>query len=145
MPWLLYHRERDPVHTALEVGWARGTSAQNPTPIRIWSPDHPAPSRSLYQPWYSSPLRVGISNSQQKHYWMAINHICMIEMKERDSINRMTLYSSTLIPKFITSGQLTHSPADLKWYRYHTWKPVFKIILSCFHTVKKFMAWFLTN
>jgi len=37
----------------------------------------------------------------------------MIEMKERDSINRMT-DSSTLFPKFITSGQLTHLPAYQK-------------------------------
>jgi len=28
MPWLLYHRERDPVHTVLEVGWARGTMSE---------------------------------------------------------------------------------------------------------------------
>jgi len=27
--------------------------------------------------------------------------------------------SSTLFPKFITSSQLTHSPADHKWYRDH--------------------------
>ena len=45
-------------------------------------------------------------------------------MKKSNAMNRMTLYymtdSNTLFPKFITLGQLTHTPAEHKRYRDHT-------------------------
>jgi hypothetical protein len=50
--WPLYLRERDPVPIVQEAGWAPGsfwTGTENLAPIKIWSPDRPARSKSLYR------------------------------------------------------------------------------------------------
>jgi hypothetical protein len=49
----VYPRERDPLPTLQEAGWAPGpvwTGAENLAPTGIRSPDRPARSESLYRP-----------------------------------------------------------------------------------------------
>jgi hypothetical protein len=51
MPQPLFTPGKDPVPTVQEAGLAPGTvwtGAENLTPTRIQSPDHPAHSQSLY-------------------------------------------------------------------------------------------------
>jgi hypothetical protein len=58
-PRPLYPRERDPVSTVEEAGWAPGpvwTGAENFFFAGIRSPDRPSRSESLYRLRYSSPL-----------------------------------------------------------------------------------------
>ena len=61
MPRPIYSRERDPVPTVQEVGWAPGpvwTGAVNLAPTGIRSPDLPTRSESLYRLCYPGPWRL---------------------------------------------------------------------------------------
>jgi hypothetical protein len=58
MPQPLYPWERNPVPIVQEAGWAPGlvwTAVENLASTRIWSPDRPAHSESLYQLHYLGP------------------------------------------------------------------------------------------
>ena len=57
-PQPLCPRERDPVLTLSEAGWAPGpvwTGAEKLSPTGFRSPDHPARNVALYQLWYPDP------------------------------------------------------------------------------------------
>jgi hypothetical protein len=64
-PRPLYPRERDPIPTVQEAGWALGpvwTAAENLTPTGIRSPDRPARSESLYRLSYRGPLMTFVQD-----------------------------------------------------------------------------------
>jgi hypothetical protein len=68
-PQPLFTPGKDPVPIVQEAGWAPGlvwTGAENLAPTRIWSPDRPAHSQSLYR--LSYPTRI------QNVYWVIFNH-----------------------------------------------------------------------
>jgi hypothetical protein len=81
-PWPLFTPRKDPVPIVQEAGWAPGpvwTGAENLTPTRIQSPDHPAHSQSLYRLRY--PAHNFIYTSLKWMYvcmyvWLLQVHVC---------------------------------------------------------------------
>jgi hypothetical protein len=64
-PRPLYYRERDPVPTVYEAGWATGLvwkGAENLAPAGIGFPDRPARRQSLYLLSYPNPVPTFITS-----------------------------------------------------------------------------------
>jgi hypothetical protein len=119
MPWPLSTPRKDPVPIVQEARWAPGpvwTGAENITPTRIWSPDHPARSQSLY--WLSYPA----------NFYMCTHHKCnplrvflyIYKSKIQHSDYKL-ITPRTGVPNILISWHMPLAPWTAKFWAHSAW------------------------